>query len=185
VLLVLVLQASAAAAQTIYTWVDRNGATHFTDDPSTAPRGVKVRTTEGAELSHISADRPAAAPDAGVMPTAPAASEPEVPSTAEQQWRRQFLDAHARVATLEDDVERDRLQVEDVNGLPINASFNCSWGGQQYGGRYVVPCGSNPEYQRLKERLATNRRALERAKTELDDLERRASYAGVPREWRR
>jgi hypothetical protein len=43
----------------------------------------------------------------------------------------------------------------------------------------------NPEYQRAKDRIALNRRALERAKEELAELERKASFQAVPNEWRR
>ena len=51
----------------------------------------------------------------------------------------------------------------------------------------VAPCvyTLNPEFERAKERLELNRKALARAKTELAELDRRASFEGVPREWRR
>ncbi len=51
----------------------------------------------------------------------------------------------------------------------------------------VSPCvfAFNPEYERSKERLVLNRKALARAQEDADDLERRASFEAVPREWRR
>ena len=51
----------------------------------------------------------------------------------------------------------------------------------------TAPClfTLNPEFERAKERLELNRKALARAKTELADLDRRASFEAVPREWRR
>jgi len=51
----------------------------------------------------------------------------------------------------------------------------------------VVPCGFgfNPEYAVIKDRLEKNRRELVRAKEELADLDRRASFEAVPRHWRR
>jgi hypothetical protein len=51
----------------------------------------------------------------------------------------------------------------------------------------VSPCvfAFNPEYERAKERLVLNRKALARAQEDADDLERRASFEAVPREWRR
>jgi hypothetical protein len=51
----------------------------------------------------------------------------------------------------------------------------------------VSPCvfAFNPEYERAKERLALNRKALARAQEDADDLDRRASFEAVPREWRR
>ncbi len=48
----------------VYVWTDASGGTHYTDDRSTIPKGVKVRTTEGDELSVITPD--ARARDAGV-----------------------------------------------------------------------------------------------------------------------
>ncbi|MDX2015257.1 MAG: DUF4124 domain-containing protein [Myxococcaceae bacterium] len=54
-------------------------------------------------------------------------------------------------------------------------------------GVFAQPCvfAFNPEYERAKERLELNRKALARVKAEAADLERRASFEGVPREWRR
>lgn len=54
-------------------------------------------------------------------------------------------------------------------------------------GVIAQPCvfAFNPEYERAKERLELNRKALVRVKAEAADLERRASFEGVPREWRR
>jgi hypothetical protein len=54
-------------------------------------------------------------------------------------------------------------------------------------GVMAQPCvfAFNPEFERAKERLELNRKALARVKAEAADLERRASFEGVPREWRR
>ena len=43
----------------------------------------------------------------------------------------------------------------------------------------------DPEWALARDRLALNRKALDRARAELADLERRASFEGVPNEWRR
>jgi hypothetical protein len=148
---------------------------------------VKVRTTEGLELSNVPAQPPAPIPDAGVAVPGPVPARPSgpaAPDDSEVRWRALFREAHAKVVTLEEEVERDRKQVEEINGMPVTGTYTC-YARQTSGTRYVVPCGSNAEHTRLKERLATNRSALERAKVDLDDLERRASFAGVPREWRR
>jgi hypothetical protein len=61
------------------------------------------------------------------------------------------------------------------------------WQGWAFPSTIVTPCafGFNPEYERAKERLAKNRKALVRAKEELAALERRAALEAVPLEWRR
>jgi hypothetical protein len=38
----------------VFVWTDSRGEQHFTDDRSSIPSGVKVRTTDGAELSVVS-----------------------------------------------------------------------------------------------------------------------------------
>lgn len=43
----------------------------------------------------------------------------------------------------------------------------------------------DPEFERIKHRLAKNRLSLARAKEDLEDLDRKASFESVPREWRR
>jgi hypothetical protein len=55
---------------------------------------------------------------------------------------------------------------------------------------YVAPFSSciqtiNPEYDRTRIRLEKNRSALDRAKEELHELDRRAAFDAVPLEWRR
>lgn len=35
----------------VYVWTDGSGGTHYTDDRASIPKGVKVRTTDGDEVS--------------------------------------------------------------------------------------------------------------------------------------
>ncbi len=200
----------------VYSWTDKSGVEHFTDDLASIPRGVKVRTTEGAEISRIDSDltknpRPVAAPQV---------AEPAVPSTSEQAWRQLFRTARTRVTELEEEIESDRTKVEEVNGLPVRTGFICNTGfynqplvttgavvvaGQPAPGLgvtatvthttvvnqplplYASPCffSFNPEFERIRERLGKNRREVVRAREELADLERRASFEAVPLHWRR
>jgi hypothetical protein len=76
---------SLALSQTVYEWVDSKGESHFTDDVSTIPRGVKRRTTEGT---------------APVVETrsAPAKPVPAKPVTAGPE---QCVAGQARVADIE------------------------------------------------------------------------------------
>lgn len=215
-----VLLAAIVSQATVYVWVDPAGGEHFTDDASSIPRGAKVRTTEGVEVSRIESDVVKNPPRSV---THPAPEEPPAPGRSEEEWRRLFKEARRKVVTLEEDIEADRKKVEEVNGLPINAQYNCFggyWGpgvtlgtvggfgvgatGQLGPGlgvtatagvttvvrpapMLVSPCVFvlNPEVERVRERLASNRRELVRAKEDLADLERRASFAAVPLHWRR
>ena len=212
------LLAFVLAQSTVYVWTDKSGLDHFTDDLTSIPRGVKVRTTQGAEISSITTDKPKT-PVAVAAVSAP--SQPAAPSTSEQIWRQLFRDTRTRVTVLEEDIEADRKQVEEVNGLPVMARFTCATGGffaqpivstgalvvggQPFPGLgvtgsvtqttivgqqvplYAAPCyfGFNPEYERMRERLGKNRRELVRAREDLADLERRASFEAVPLHWRR
>ena len=53
--------------------------------------------------------------------------------------------------------------------------------------QFAAPCfyGFNPEFERVRERLEKNRREVVRAREDLADLERRASFEAVPLHWRR
>jgi len=198
------LAALLIAQATIYSWTDKDGVEHFTDDLGTVPKGVKVRTTEGGEVSRIEGEvKPVRPATVAVQP----AVEPSVPSQSEQYWRQAFKSVRERIAELEDDVEADRKLIEGTHGLPQTARFSCypgAWwmsgstvvvNGQPLPGGGVVtnapgtaygaPCFYNPEFERVRDRLDRNRRALTRAKEELSDLERRASFEAVPLHWRR
>jgi len=214
----------------VYTWTDKQGVTHYTDNPNSVPANVKARITAGDEISTVSLPEVAKkeeAPKAVVTPAPPQAD----PAKSEREWRAAFRDVNERIARTEDEIELDRHKVEDVNGLPVAARYQClynygAWypaggfvtgsgvsitaGGTSQGipgftvggnvvlrqnstviapgpGIATAPCAFtfNPEYERVKERLALNRKQLERLKSELADLDRRASFEGVPQEWRR
>lgn len=204
------LTALLLSQATIYSWTDKKGVQHFTDDLSSIPKGVKVRTTEGDVVSRIESEP--AKPQQKQLAAAPVQPPPAPPKNdalaAEQHWRSLFREATRRVENLKEDIERDRKQVEEVNGMPLRAGYTCAmgWWGQPTMGTAVTvngapltttstvsvlpgvaPCyySLNPEFERVRERLESNRRELVRAKSDLEDLERRASFASVPREWRR
>jgi hypothetical protein len=237
---------------TVYAWTDKAGVEHFTDDLSTIPKGAKVRTTDGADISYVLADEPKAPADtaratapAPAPVQAPVETGPAAPSAAEQTWRELFRAARNKVIRLEEEIEADRVKVEEVNGLPVSFGFNCGYGGS-YGGYlypgavrqppinstgvvvtaagqpapgvsvgatvtgttviappplvapiapvvgpfvppFAAPCAFafSPEFAMIRDRLDRNRRELPRAREELADLERRASYEAVPLHWRR
>jgi hypothetical protein len=208
--LMIVLVAVPASAQTIYRWKDARGTLHYTDDPSTAPKGVKVETTEGDELNSVTTSKDEAAAPAkkvaqqqqqqtSVVPVPPPpggeayeeAAEVEVEST-EQYWRTSFREAREKIRSLEDQIATDEKKLGDPTGAGIAAVNACGGviGGGRRGGYYgPYPYGycdaMLAEYQRARERLAENRIGLARAKEDLTELERRAANAAVPLEWRR
>jgi len=228
----LVVIASVASAQ-VFTWVDTDGVAHFTDNPSSVPAHVKARVTAGDDISTVTLAETKPVAVQVTSPGAPASIAAQDPGRAEREWRAAFHDVNERIARLEDEIEADRKKVEDVNGLPVGARYQClngygfGWGAPGFGvvqgggtsisvggtsqgipgfavgvgvgvtqttqvlvansGVMTTPCifVLNPEFEHAKERLELNRKALTRAKTELADLDRRAGFEAVPREWRR
>jgi hypothetical protein len=162
----------------IYTWVDKDGQEHFTDDPHAVPAKAKVRKTTGEAISTVTVD---GAPDAGParaqVPAAQSPYEVDAPSYSEVQWRQLFREAKDKIASLEQQLELDRHKVQD-NVLPMQLVCR----GPVSAGCLYLP---SQEYAEAKDRLAMNQAALLRARSDLEDLDRRASNAGVPREWRR
>jgi hypothetical protein len=202
-LVVLILLSTSASAQAVYRWVDSEGITHYTDSPGSIPKGVTVFATDGEPISELGHVAPVPAkPAQPVPPAQPPVAEPSVPTGAEQYWRAQFRAAKEKIHTIEDEITADRRRVEEVGGLPVGTRYSCYPGSTTYIGGVAQPlvgpfpgggylrggnCIStiNPEYDRARERLERNRKTLERAKEELSDLERRASFEAVPNEWRR
>jgi hypothetical protein len=77
----------------IYEWVDSKGESHFTDDVSTIPKGVKRRTTEGTAPVVETQTAPKSAP----APAQPNVQKPAAPDLC--------VAAKARVADLERELE--------------------------------------------------------------------------------
>lgn len=69
-------------------------------------------------------------------------------------------------------------------GMGAGAAWSPGW---TWPSVVTTPCwyGFSPEYEKARDRLARNRKALSRAKEALADLERRAAFEAVPLEWRR
>ena len=160
------LLTSMAGAQSVYRWTDASGELHYTNDRSQIPKGTKVETTEGAELAQVPAPPPVRTPANGAA--APDTSVEQ--ANAERLWRGRFTAAHERIRQLEAEIASDQRKVDNPTLLPAAR------------GRAAIP---TMEYQRTKDRLASNRMALEEAKADLHELERCAANEAVPLEWRR
>ncbi len=174
--LVVVVGAGSAFAQTVYSWEDKDGV-HYTDDAAQVPAKAKNRTEEKMEASRpAAAAKPesatAAAKDARAAQVAQAQSDAET----ERQWRERFITLRRRIDTQRDLVAR--LRVVQANAARVTCVP------QQLNG-HTFPCPPNYEYDRVSTQLAVEQTRLEEAERELEQLDREASYAGVPREWRR
>ena len=179
-------------AQTFFTWTDKSGVEHYTDDRASIPRGAKIKETGGEEISTIEVRDSTPR----VTPRAQVAVVEEESATEkrrrEDAWREAFRTARNKVADLEADVESERKQVEEVNGLPVTGRISCRRTFVGVPGQVPVygvnTAGCSPgrdNFEHSRERLEKNRRLLVRAKDDLADLERRAANDSIPLEWRR
>lgn len=134
------------SSQVIYTWTDASG-THYTDDPSTAPKGAKLKRTEGEELSTLTTEPTTR--DAGVSLMA---QKPKGPDTCAA--------AVAQVATAE-------RAVSDAANVPEPGSkcFQQLSPGGRYGAGQVgyARCMADREAE-----TTANRQRAERAAASLE-----------------
>lgn len=128
VLLMALSMASAASAQTIYTWTDSRGTVHYTDDPSTIPANAKAKTTEGDELSNMgpAPERPAPQPQAAASQQQPASGP--AAGTDEEYWRKEFRAANEKVRSLEDELAVDQRKYDDPSRMPMGGNYYCQPG---------------------------------------------------------
>lgn len=177
-ILLLALVAFPALAQ-IYSWEDKEGV-HYTDDPSTVPKGVKANRQE-RQLSRPAVEAVAASPKLGPLNT-------ELP-VREREWRDRFIEATRRIQT--------RKQELGALEASLPAKETCSQvrqvvtptvQGQVAGdakGQLVTQCVPNPMYDRIRLQMEQKQVEIREAELDLEQLDRRASMESVPREWRR
>lgn len=176
------LIAVPAFAQTVYSWEDAEGI-HYTDDRSQIPKDKKV---EGVVVdphpasSGLSAT-PAQAPlTVALAPVAPSASN-------EREWRERFVSAHRRIDSAHRTVSAlqsslpARIECVPQPGLRTVATGTASPRHLQSRPR----CQVNPLYDQLQVQIAQTQVELRDAQLDLEQLDRDASLAAVPREWRR
>lgn len=165
---VLVLAAAGGAlAGPIYKWVDKDGQEHYTNDPASIPAGEKPTVTEGAQLNELTVTHDDSEPPR--LRQRRNAPEEESQANDEQAWRARFKRAHDRISELETRVAQDQQKADAAKD--VTTSYT--------NGRQV----DAPE-ARTRAQLKQDQAALQRAKGDLEELERRASKQSIPREWR-
>jgi hypothetical protein len=192
----LVLSGSALA-DNIYRWRDSAGVDHYTNDLNTIPTSATVVPTSGGDISEISTGAKDAQAKAPAKPSPQDSQDRKLQAElrraeaeariaeaqvkreemqSEEQWRALFRASRARLSALEAEMERDRASGDQYSGLPVQ-------------GRYVSVGVRLQAYHPdpiLESRVRRQEleRELKMARDDYNDLERRASFAAVPRHWR-
>jgi len=187
-----------AADDGIYKWTDQAGEVHYTNDLTSPPGDTVLTPVTGDDVSVISVDRPAparedkrqqleqrraeaAARQAEAEADAAQAKADAAQALSESYWRGAFQNARTKVQQLQDELEQTQALFES-NGLPVNFRV------YGLGGGCFLPfgcLGAAQGFEQTKVRMRQLEREVRQAQDELADLDRRASYAAVPREWRR
>ncbi len=154
-LLVLALFALPAAAQTIYSWEDKDG-THYTDDPSMVPNNARLDATllkpkEKAQPQQqpqndqqvVVLDSPAPAQ------VKPAVAQPQPAPVAqadiERQWRERFIEVYRRIETLEKNyraLEKSRPQQVQCTGSAYQPAPSSTYQVDPQTGAPIIPAGT-------------------------------------------
>jgi hypothetical protein len=182
-LLVVVL----ALGQSVYEWTDARGELHFTDDPSTIPKGVKVRTTDGEDINVISARRTAA--DAGVQPKRAGPTSSPRPERATAPPWPELADgidtscsrAAAKVRELEERYAATRREADIIDAkLRLDcASLLNTHGHAEYEKCQASP-GGRPSRRPTRTIVKPDVGPIERQLEAAREVHRRAQLAGCP-----
>lgn len=172
-----------AFAQTIYSWEDSEGV-HYTDDPSQIPKKAKVQK----EAATTASTKKATVTAVAVAPTLTS-----TPASTEYEWRDLFIGAHRRIQTLRKSIAaleatlppRTECVPQPVGVVLTNNNVNPNFNVNTVPGQQQVFCQVNPLHDQLRVQLGQEAVQLKNAELDLEQLERRASMVGVPREWRR
>jgi hypothetical protein len=181
-LAVMVVGAVPALAQTVYSWEDADGV-HYTDDPAQVPARATKRSEQKYERSPAPSTPQVTVAVAEqverekVAHAEAAKRREEADRQSEQAWRERFVTLNRNITSQKDLITRLKA------ALPASP-FACAQP-LSVGRRVVLPCNGNFEYERQTARIATEQAHLDDLERQLEQLDREASYAAVPREWRR
>lgn len=195
------LLAAGPAGDEVYTWTDKDGVAHYTNDLGAIPQRYRdqARTLEGRPAgAPAPASEPSPPPEAKPGPVdeaskpAPAKPTPEraeepleesapAPLSAhaaetldEAGWRKRFQRTTERVRRAELALARDKEQLSRIaneEGYMVVDAY----------GRTMTAGRSTA----LRMQVAEDERVLRDARESLEDLERAAAREAIPLEWRR
>jgi hypothetical protein len=200
-LALLSLLAAGPAGDEIYTWTDKDGVAHYTNDLSAIPQRYRdqARTLEGrpagappqaAEPPPPTEAKPAPVDEAakpapakpspehveeGLEESAPAPLSPHAAETLDEAgWRKRFQRTTERVQRAELALKRDKEQLQRVANEEGYLVVD-AYGRTMTAGRSTA----------LRMQVAEDERVLRDARESLEDLERAAAREAIPLEWRR
>lgn len=196
------LLAAGPAGDEVYTWTDKDGVAHYTNDLSAIPQRYRdqARTLEGrpagAPAPATEAPPPSEAKPGPVDEASkPAPAKPSPPERAEEAleesaptpltphaaetldeagWRKRFQRTTERVHRAELALERDKEQLQRVANEEGYLVVD-AYGRTMTAGRSTA----------LRMQVAEDERVLRDARESLEDLERAAAREAIPLEWRR
>lgn len=174
VMLVSFLAFASYASADLYQWRDEKGVIHITDSIEKVPQKyrAKVKVHESTPPRAVEAPVSESAPPSDIVP-------PEAPQDRREEiygdqtlewWRQTFAKKQEEMRALETSVASKKQFVETFEG------------GRRFGQTYGQ--SEMDTYNRYKTELAGEQNRLNALKDEFDELKRKATIAGVPREVR-
>lgn len=181
--LLLAVLISAPAFSQVFSWEDKDGV-HYTNDAAAVPKGVKVKkldaddngpTVQAAPQAEVAvAPRPAAAPTSPANPS------------VEREWRDRFIQLNRAIATKKQELSALEVSLPNkVDCVPQQRPVQPTTGTAPQPFTATTRCMPNAMYDRIKLQIEQKRVEVKDAENDLEQLDRRASFEGVPREWRR
>ena len=160
---------AALLGQTVYTWTDAQGEEHYTDDPSTIPKGVKAKTMAQGEVEPVrAAPEPAPSP---APATRPKRADDSPDAGAGKPKENSCVRAKKALADAEAEVEEARKASAEPPSRDCQEVLNT------LGHAAYAQCMAARKTATDPARaLATAQRRLDEAK----DALRRAQVAGCP-----
>ncbi len=145
-------------SQTVYEWTDSKGIQHFTDDLQSVPKGAKVRTTKGADVTVV-----------------PASPQPAPSTTDVKRSGVNTCDvARAQISELEQQRERQR---QDLSRLREAEAAKCREQLAVRGHGSYAQCSAGIE-QRVNEQTSMQDKSVETQLEALRESLRRAQVEG-------
>lgn len=171
IMLVILLFGAASAFADLYQWQDKEGVIHMTDDIQKVPEGYREKAKV---FKSIPAEKRR---EAETEAQQPAAAQQPIPKGAElygdhtlEWWSEAFARKRDEIQTLQSGITAKRQFVDIFEG------------GRRFGQAFGP--GEVSTYNRYKKELPEDEKRLLSLQDEVEELRRRATIAGVPRDVR-